>query len=94
MTRDHALLAAYQRAFPHCDKHAPTLDSGTRSGCVWCFWQQMRLLIEKLDEAMADPAVVKQHTEEVGGFISSLDLTETAEQIVERACRRLKGERR
>jgi hypothetical protein len=42
-------------------------------------------LIAKLDEAMASPEQIKTDTEMVGGFVSSLHLTETPNQIVERA---------
>ena len=47
-------------------------------------------LFKKLDEAMANPERIKQDTEAVGGFVSTLDLTETAEEIVARAIAKLK----
>lgn len=55
---------------------------------------ELRLLnrkIEELDEAMADPERIYQDTELVGGFVSSLDLTKTAEEIIDRAIRAIKG---
>lgn len=42
-------------------------------------------LFQKLDEAMATPERIETDTRLVGGFVSSLDLTETADQIVDRA---------
>jgi hypothetical protein len=48
-------------------------------------------LFEKLDKAMATPERIAQDTALVGGFVSSLDLTETAEEVVARACARLES---
>ena len=48
-------------------------------------------LVEKLDEAMASPQRIAADTVEVGGFISGLDLTETAEDIILRAIERIKN---
>ena len=42
-------------------------------------------LFERLDEAMASPERIAEDTRLVGGFVSGLDLIETAEQIVDRA---------
>lgn len=49
-------------------------------------------LIIKLDKAMATPERIEQDTAMVGGFASSLDLTETAEQIVDRAIVKIKDQ--
>lgn len=51
---------------------------------------ELRYLIEKLDEAMTPQAEIDAHTKMVGGFVSSLDLLETAEQIIARAIAKLK----
>jgi hypothetical protein len=48
------------------------------------------MFFERLDKAMASPETIAQHTKDVGGFVSSLNLTETAEQIVDRAIEKLK----
>lgn len=48
-------------------------------------------LFEKLDEAMASPERIKKDTVHVGGFVSLLNLTETADEIVDRACGRIKA---
>ncbi|KKM21618.1 hypothetical protein LCGC14_1633530 [marine sediment metagenome] len=47
--------------------------------------EEQNRLFEKLDEAMATPSQIAFDKENVGGFVSSLDLTETAEEIVNRA---------
>ena len=47
-------------------------------------------LFEKLDEAMASPDRISRDTAMVGGFVSYLDITETAEEIVNRAIAILK----
>lgn len=49
-----------------------------------CF-REYDLLISHLDKAMAPQEIIDKHTKEVGGFVSSLNLTESAEQIVNRA---------
>lgn len=46
-------------------------------------------LLERLDEAMAAPERIAADKRLVGSFVSSLNLTETADEIVERAIRRL-----
>src|SRR5687767_11914839 len=45
--------------------------------------------IEKLDEALASPEQISEDTRIVGGFVSSLNLVETEDQIVDRAIKRL-----
>jgi len=46
-------------------------------------------LIRKLDEAMASPERIEEDIRLVGGFVSGLDLVETAEEIIERAIKQL-----
>lgn len=41
--------------------------------------------IERLDEALASPELIAQHTADVGGFMSGVDIVYTAEDVVERA---------
>lgn len=41
--------------------------------------------IERLDEAMASEARILMDTKMVGSFVSNLNLTETAEEIISRA---------
>ena len=53
--------------------------------------RKLMRLVEKLDEAMASPQRIAADTVEVGGFISGLDLTETAEDIILRAIERIKN---
>jgi hypothetical protein len=50
----------------------------------------LMILIEKLDEAMASPERIAADTKAVGGFVSTLDITETAEEIILRAIERIK----
>lgn len=76
-------LNAYRHSFPTCEAHKP--GTGARSGCLVCALIERDGLIEQLDEAMASPALIAMDTQHVGGFVSSLNLTETAEQIVGRA---------
>lgn len=45
--------------------------------------------IAKLDEAMASEERIALDTRAVGGFVSSLDVTETAEEIIQRAIKAL-----
>lgn len=47
--------------------------------------KEMDRLIERLDQAMATKERIAQDTLHAGGFVSSLNLAETAEQIVDRA---------
>ena len=53
---------------------------------------ELHYLISKLDEAMATPERIEADTKAVGGFVSSLDLTETAEQIINRAIDKLRSQ--
>ena len=48
-------------------------------------WIRRDIVIGKLDEAMASPEQIAEDTRLVGGFVSSLDLNETDEQIINRA---------
>ena len=50
--------------------------------------EQLNRAIARLDEAMATPERIEEDIRLVGGFASSIDLTETAEDIVERAIQR------
>jgi hypothetical protein len=52
---------------------------------------KLEKLIESLDQAMAAPERIASDTAAVGGFLSSLHLTETAEGIVARVIERLKS---
>lgn len=47
--------------------------------------RNMDRLVERIDEAMASPERIEEDTRLVGGFVSTLNLTETAESILERA---------
>lgn len=42
-------------------------------------------LFERLDKAMASPERIADDTRLVGGFVSGLDLTYTAEEIIDKA---------
>lgn len=46
-------------------------------------------LFERIDEALATPERIERDRQTVGGFVSGLNLTETAEQIVRRALAQL-----
>lgn len=50
---------------------------------------QLHQWIAKLDEAMASEERIAMDTRAVGGFVSNLDITETAEQIIQRAIKAL-----
>lgn len=47
--------------------------------------RNMDRLVERIDKAMASPERIEEDTRLVGGFVSTLNLTETAESILERA---------
>jgi len=48
-------------------------------------------LAERLDEATAPPSRVAQDTAAVGGYVSGINLTETAEEILERTITHLQN---
>ena len=50
----------------------------------------LMLSVERLDKAMATPERIKEDTRLVGGFVSTLDLLETAEEIIDRAIKMLR----
>lgn len=77
------LLKKYINAFPTCAKHIP--DGGVRSGCLLCAFIEEHSLWAELDEAMAPEEQVAKHIKEVGGYVSSLDLTEGPREILNRA---------
>lgn len=51
--------------------------------------QQNNLLFERLDEACTPSDVIAQHTKDVGGFVSGLNIAYTEEEIVDKACKLL-----
>jgi hypothetical protein len=48
-------------------------------------------LFEKLDEAMATPERIEEDTRYVGGFVSGIDMVYTAEDVIDRAIKIIKG---
>jgi hypothetical protein len=80
-------LRQYEAAFPTCEKHKPR--GGTRSGCLLCHLEKYDVLFWRLDRAMATPERIAKDTAAMGEFVSGLDLTYGAEDIVNRAIKKI-----
>jgi hypothetical protein len=81
----------------YCKKHQGDKANYYPDNCAVCLLQKglkdNDRLFEKLDEAMASPERIAQDTAAVGGFVSGLDMTYTAEEIVNRAVIHLEPEK-
>jgi hypothetical protein len=70
------------KRYGHCERHTP---KGYRGGCVCCDNERLRNLIVELEKGLCSPERLACDQEVTGGFSSSLDVTVTAEEIVQRA---------
>ena len=84
----------------YCEEHQGNHSHYDMSNCTVCkltlqvhnlseALREQNVLFTRLDEAMADPEKIARDNAIAGGFVSTLDLTEVAEEIVDRAIVRL-----